>query len=279
MSNGRKAELGNLLTDTCDAFYWAGFLMADGTTTKSRISLVLAKKDYGHLRKFGMFIEYRGKYTPQVVKGYKSFKMASMDTFTVPNIREKFGFRSRKTENPPNSLPQGTGEQKLAFIVGFIDGDGSIRIGKGRRFCNIGVKVHGSWLGMLRKMAGFVYHMAGCESGFPKLNKEGYAEWTISNSIITKFLKRKVYELKLPVLKRKWQKIDTAIVGLQEMSLGRISQIQGMAKEGLYQSQIARRLKITDAAVLALASRNGITIQKCGYPRHPQRGGDVNVRW
>lgn len=272
----RKSNVGKLLNGEDEAYYWMGFLMADGHFGEKRLRLKLAKKDKEHLKKFGRFIEYTGKITSYITrlggKSYHGCRITCMDTIMIPEIMERFGLVANKTENPPSGLPTGTDEQLLALVEGFIDGDGCMRTGKKRRFCNIVVKVHSSWLEMLKKMADLVYRLSGCASGLPKLNKKGYAEWVISNSMITKFLKRKSVEMKLPVLDRKWKKIDEWLIGKQERAMKRIEDIRVMVQEGLYQSQIAKKLGVDDSVIFGLAKRNGITIQKCGYPRYSLKG-------
>lgn len=256
MRDDKKAKLVNLLADTNEAFYWIGFLMADGTTTESRIAVGLALRDNAHLCKFGEFVEYSGQAKPSK----RSRKIACMDKEVVPLIRAKFGFKDFKTENPPDNLV-GRDEQKIAFIAGFIDGDGCMKLGKGRRFGNIAVKVHGLWLPMLKKMANFVYGMAECESGLPKLNKKGYAEWVISNSVVMKFLKRECIRMKLPVLSRKWNKISLD-VGIQEEAKEKIIKIRELASTGLNCTQVAQAMNETIITVWQLAKTHGIDMNK-----------------
>lgn len=258
MKDYKVAKLGNLLGDTDEAFYWAGLLMADGTSTENRISLTLAKRDDEHLRRFGKFVEYKGKANSYL----NSRKIACMDTGKVPLIRERFDFKNNKTENPPSELPEGSDGQRLAFVIGFIDGDGSITTGKGRRFCNIRVKVHGSWLGVLRQMACLVYGLAGCSSGAPKLNALGYAEWVVSDSVVTKFLKKKMMEMKLPAMNRKWDKVGME-VGIQEQSLVKLAKIRELAKARLNCTQIAKAVGEKITTVWHLARRHGI--EMCKY--------------
>jgi len=252
MRDDRKAKLANLLADTCEAYYWAGFLMADGSTTEDRITLGLATRDEEHLRRFGDFVAYRGEAKPY----RRSRKIACMDKKVVPVVREKFGFRDNKTENPPMSLPDGTDAQRLAFVVGFIDGDGSMRLGKGRRFCNIAVKVHGTWLAMMRRMACFVYGFARNESGCPKLNAKGYAEWVVSNSVVIRFM-----EMGLPILRRKWDKV-VMDVGEQEMARCKVKRIRELAENGLTCTQVARAMGEKIITIWCLAQRHGVEMHK-----------------
>jgi len=46
----------------------------------------------------------------------------------------------------------------------------------------------------------------------PKINTQGYATLLIGNTETNKFLKQKTLELKIPILDRKWDKIDLKFV-------------------------------------------------------------------
>ena len=271
-----------LLEEDVKAYYWMGFLMADGHFTGSRVVLSLSIKDEGHLRRFGEFVKYSGRarvYVNRINgKGYRGRKIACMNKKIVPVIMKKYDLVPNKTEYPPKSLSIGNDDCKLALIVGFIDGDGSVNKGRRKKFCNIAVKVHGSWLGILEEMAGLVYRLAGHKSGMPRINKKGYAVWVVSNSMVVKFLKCRAAEMGLPVLDRKWCKINEDLVGEREMSKERIGRIREMAEEGLYQSQIAEKLGMDDSGICASAKRNGIVIKKCGYPRYSRKEVMKDVR-
>lgn len=48
----KKCELYNLLNDTCLAYYWIGFILADGSISKSgELKIALSIKDKDHLKK------------------------------------------------------------------------------------------------------------------------------------------------------------------------------------------------------------------------------------
>lgn len=55
-----NANLQRLLEDTPEAFYWIGFLLADGSFSKGRIRFAI--KDVEQLYRFGTFIDYTGTY-------------------------------------------------------------------------------------------------------------------------------------------------------------------------------------------------------------------------
>lgn len=110
--------------------YWAGFIAADGCIhrvrqNKKHLSIQLHEKDIQHLEKFrnqikytGTLLKYQTKTTPTVKINLYSDKLCE-DLYTNFNITS----RKSLTLEPPKNL---TKEQTLAFIIGYIDGDGCI---------------------------------------------------------------------------------------------------------------------------------------------------------
>lgn len=208
----KKANLEKLLEESPEAYYWAGFLLADGSFVNNRICFTLALKDKESVDSFGRFIEYSGERNP--VKN--SIGIACMDNDIVPKIMDKFDFKKRKTYNPPASLPDTSIDLLLSMIIGFIDGDGSIRKQTGRQDCQLTVKVHGSWIDVLNQMADVINKFVKSNTVEAKINKAGYAFFNITNSIILKKIKRKALELELPVMQRKWDIINLQSTSRQE---------------------------------------------------------------
>jgi len=105
--------------------YWAGFLAADGNIRphRKRISVKLHIKDASHLEKFREALEYTGKV-------YRYEKDASLE-IACPEMADdlvrNFNVTPKKsfTLEPPFLTDE---DMICAFIVGLIDGDGSITI-------------------------------------------------------------------------------------------------------------------------------------------------------
>ena len=101
--------------------YWAGFLAADGNVRGHRLSLGLAPKDGAHVERLRDALRYTGK----VSWGSKVVGMQVTCLDMVEDLRKNFSITERKslTLKPPPI----TGDDLIrAFIVGVIDGDGSI---------------------------------------------------------------------------------------------------------------------------------------------------------
>jgi len=119
--------------DSLGCCYWAGFIAADGcvgSPKKNCLRLKVKDTDLDHLKTFRHSIEYDGKL---------HITHKNENTYVCINIHSKkivedlacFNITNRKTltlEPPPLN-----GEQALAFLIGYIDGDGCIGIEKPKK--------------------------------------------------------------------------------------------------------------------------------------------------
>lgn len=119
--------------DSLECCYWAGFIAADGcvgSPKKNCLRLKVKDTDLDHLETFRSSIGYNGKL---------HFSHKNENTYACINIHSKkivedlawFNITNRKTftlEPPPLD-----GEHALAFLIGYIDGDGCISIEKPKK--------------------------------------------------------------------------------------------------------------------------------------------------
>jgi len=101
--------------------YWAGFLAADGSIRKKGgVRLALQKRDIGHLKKFGEFINYNKiklySNTPEIVFGSKEIEKDLDFNFNIINNKVYI-------LNPPSQINKNFISH---FIRGYLDGDGCI---------------------------------------------------------------------------------------------------------------------------------------------------------
>lgn len=256
----KKADVSYLLDETPEAYYWMGFLMADGSFTANRLSLTLSMQDEGHVRKFANFIRYSGKSKPRNNTRKHSSKIACMDTYYVKKIMDKFGISKNKTYHPPKHLIVADWEKQLALIVGFIDGDGCIDHQSKREDCKIRVKLHSSWLNILNEMLCVIHDRCGRRGTPAKINNQGYAQFTITNSIIVKWLKRTIVSLNLPVMSRKWKKIDMNLIGRIERCENRTSLVLLLAKQGFRIKEICQKTELGYMCVYQILRRNNMEV-------------------
>jgi hypothetical protein len=115
--------------------YWAGFIAADGCVENNKqVSIKLSKKDKSHLILFQQHINHTGElyygertsnFGSERVYGYSVLYLSNAQKW-IYDLRNNFNIGPRKslTYTHPVGL---TDEQSLAFIKGYIDGDGHVR--------------------------------------------------------------------------------------------------------------------------------------------------------
>ncbi|MBS1722647.1 MAG: helix-turn-helix domain-containing protein [Armatimonadetes bacterium] len=190
-------NLTSLLDETAEAYYWVGFLMADGYFSGSAVKLHLSEKDAAHLSQYAQFVSYRGTCRSACVN--------LRNPEVVTQIMAKFSISNQKTYKPC-PFPQANDDLVFALIVGLIDGDGHIRVRREKAY-SIDIKMHGSWLGFLEQTDDFLHQYCGLKKSkptFARLNDLGYARLVLSNSSLLEVMKSRVECLSLPVMARKW---------------------------------------------------------------------------
>lgn len=233
VQNKPKSELKILLEDTLDTFYWCGFLAADGCfrvreNNKHIITLRLAEKDKHHVIKFKQYInssnkirreksksriiisKYNNKTTYHDVKSTVSYKIEVSDSKIVPKIMNKFGFKPNKTYYPPDFGKYINLDTNLflAFLIGFIDGDGSLKIPKNKNTYNICIRCHSSWFGFFEQLTNKLEIIFKTNLSKPYIeNYRPMVCFTIYTKEIIKQLKQFALENNLPIIERKWDKV------------------------------------------------------------------------
>lgn len=113
---------------TMENCYWAGFIAADGTINPNGVCLALQLSDGIHLEKFKEAIGWSGEIDYKIKTNKARIYVSGVplwlyDLDTIFNIKPFKSF----TLEPPNLIEK---EHILSYIVGYIDGDGSIFINK-----------------------------------------------------------------------------------------------------------------------------------------------------
>lgn len=190
--------------------YWAGFIAADGNVrdSKDSIRIKLSGSDSQHLAAF----KRNCGLTSPITDSYHGLKKyASLEIHGVPqwknDLRKNFNITPRKslTLQPPNYL---TLKQSLAFIAGYIDGDGCIFIEKPPTgYSRIGVQVTGTyevlhWIkSWFDKIAPSDYQASvRCIGKIYSYKVVGKKAETILDTLL---------HTKTPKLERKWKRVTT----------------------------------------------------------------------
>lgn len=189
-----------------ESCYWAGFIAADGCIIKNNMSVCLSRVDVKHLKKLRAFLQSTRKITQSKINTNTIFTVASKKI--VQDLQKNFNIGPRKslTLTPPKKLNR---NQSLAYIIGYIDGDGTIGKHsikyKNSKYEYVRLRIIGtpfvlSWINLIfRTNSKIIVH---CNS---KIYISSY-----SNQQLLKTLKIFTKQHKLPILKRKWNKIKGA---------------------------------------------------------------------
>ena len=244
----RLNNLSILLEDTPETYYWIGFLLADGHFDEKRIVVGLAEHDRGHLERFAKYISYEG--TISTVKKnlynavHNAVRLSAMDTEVVGKLCEKFDIKSNKTYNPPKTLSWIPEDLFLCLMAGLIDGDGSILNFRGRKDAFIRIKQEKSWLPILKEFAKYFK-----EEDRVKINKQGYAEVEITGFPKIRELKKKLLEYNLPLMDRKWDKIDIGFQTKYEKKEKAYRKIKELLAQKIKQTEIAKMVGVSESTV------------------------------
>lgn len=188
--------------------YWAGFIAADGCiyipkdNSQRLLQIRLAKLDRKHLEKFSEQLNFLGELgTKQKRKGSTEQTTINLSSDKIClDLKKNFNITPRKslTLKPPKHL---TKKQALAFIVGYIDGDGCIY--NARKYLGleiVGTKKMLFWIKCRLKSTKVNLKtnnvtVFGKQYKFQMLGKK--------TEVLLAFLNR----INVPKLKRKWDKI------------------------------------------------------------------------
>lgn len=240
----RHSNLNILLNDTYESYYWLGFLMADGYFSKNRIQITIHKQDQKHLRKLKRYV---GDYSS--IKQRKYISAAWMDSDLVPKLKTKFKISNRKTYEPCDLSSILDTKLFFCLIVGFIDGDGSISKQSGRDDVFLRIKCHPNWINNLRLFANTLETLNLSSKIVVTTTSHGWGELRIANNTDLRTIKKLVIELNLPILTRKWDKINLDKISRRELKLQNKHAITRLLNQGYDAQQILKITKLSEYKV------------------------------
>lgn len=245
-------NLKRLLEDTPTAAYWNGFIAADGAFSDVRLKVFIAEHDRGHLEKLTTWLGITSSiHSPS--NNVAGFAIA--DTASIRALRERFDIRPRKTYNPPQHLPYDDDNLLRAWFIGYVDGDGHIKRQTGRQTAILDTVAHLSWKPFLEELVarlGFGY--VNERTGHARYPDRRYVAIRCARHNQIAGLKRFATEHQLPILTRKWDRVDTSIVLDRHEKAARMKE---MILAGHRATHIARELGCTTSAVSNARKRMG----------------------
>lgn len=208
--------------------YWAGFIAADGCVSEHQncstktLSISIIESDGYLLERFLVDTEFTGEVAIQRRKN-REFKGRYLNTKPsasvhvscaqnwFPDLEKHFNIVPRKslTLKPPNNLNR---ECSLAYIKGFIDGDGCVHIKKDG-YMNI---VFYGTLECLTWIKSICDEIAPHYTDEWRTKRKRLAEVTKKDKICTytigeyraELLAKEILKLDIPAMKRKWDKVQ-----------------------------------------------------------------------
>lgn len=208
-----------LLKENPESAYWIGFLAADGSfINDKRLQIALANKDSNHLIAFAEYISLGRDllYNNRT----NSVGLSKQDPVKIPHIMQRFEFNKQKTYNPPINLPYKEQDLLVSYLIGFIDGDGTITYQSGRKSVTLRTVSHISWYAFLSKLSDATLF------GRITIRNDGYVQLASHRHEEIVKLKAKGVSLNIPMIDRKWNRVDEGLFirgGMKEEIIDMIS--------------------------------------------------------
>lgn len=194
--------------------YWAGFIAADGCIDKNHgrynmLRVHLNRQDEEHLFKLKDYLKYTGEIKQRPAR--KNTKESSIITICkaekiISDLYTKFNITPKKslTYKPPSIKQLGL-ENSLAFLGGYIDGDGCVHYNKTKHKFSISIVGTSSTMSFIKDISDIILYkytsnIISSVNIFPT-----YCQFSLTNYKSLVFLYN-IYKLDLPVLDRKWDK-------------------------------------------------------------------------
>lgn len=225
-STMRNSNVDILLNDSVQTYYYIGLLFADGYFTNKKIQLSQCMKNKNMVDRFAKYIGtknikiYNENKSVEIL-GKKTVRHGQVTCYVknskvIPMIKDKYDiqyekYKKSKTYNPPSLgvFKNMSDDLFLSFLIGFIDGDGSIYKSKKRGRSMI-ITSHKNWNPILKY---WVYRLQKIFK--VKLNKKIISEYNSCirmrwhNPFVIDGLVEFIHKKNLYVCESKWNKILT----------------------------------------------------------------------
>lgn len=205
-------KLDFLTQDTPIAYYWLGFIFADGYINpyNGELKITLSLKDKPHLEKLANILNINVKIRNSKIKHNNNAICAihCADKYNSSIIYNKLGLdiNLTKTYHPPKTLTINNNNLFISFLLGLIDGDGTFSKRK-NKIDFIRIELHRNYYDYLLQIKNKLNNL-GFEGISVNYTKKGYVYIRICRQHNFQLLKTFAIKNNLPILERKWNLID-----------------------------------------------------------------------
>lgn len=195
--------------------YWWGFIMADGCLTpKGELCITISDKDLEYLSVLQSHLNCNLYHTFKVCSGFSTesgfVTIRIQDKEFQNNWYDKLNYINPKTSNPPNLNIFYTPELLIYFLIGLIDGDGSIwrsnQTSTNKGSLSIRIEMHPNWKYTLEELFQKIYEFYGIKFNI-RMSKRGYVKAEIAGIEHIKKLYTFVKKENCDFLDRKWHHV------------------------------------------------------------------------
>lgn len=189
--------------DSINKAWLLGFLMSDGTVRKERneIKIGLSSIDREILEKIKEELKISRPILDYETNNGFNISQLAWTSFQQKQDLAFYGIVPNKTYLE-NHLPNFDKKYKLAYILGFLDGDGSISIDKEN---HLRIRFFSYRIELLEDIKNFLEETFNATSSLSKSNKRQFYELSFSTKYASNILKE-MYDLNSLRLNRKYQK-------------------------------------------------------------------------
>jgi DNA-binding transcriptional regulator WhiA len=196
---------------TIENCYWAGFIAADGSVDRNRkvLTISLNNKDSKHLKLLQKTLKFTGTLKQVItVLGDKRHKATKLYISSAKELLDDLERHFNITPNKSLSLiPPNLNEKEFikAFIIGYIDGDGSIVYGTNKqkkKYLRLSILGTENLLLWIKDFFDQEFDLS-----YRKLYKQGRVYCYQLASLKAYKALSDLNKLEVPKLKRKWGKI------------------------------------------------------------------------
>lgn len=235
----RNGDINILFNKSFDSFYWLGFILADGCINEDgTLKVDLAIKDAEHVIKLATYLNTKYYFYPKYRGGKDGAtgicRVKIKDIILGVKLRDYLGIEGIKTYTPFSLDFIKNKYQMMAFLAGFIDGDGTIY-----QNGSASIVGHFNYFKFFENLGSNLINYKIITNFTVKISKNtSVIHFHRKNDIQS--LKEQLVKMKLPLLSRKWNR--TSYKKEINILLSNKSAIKTMRKRKISNTNICKAL-------------------------------------